>query len=92
MLKKAILSVLAVVCMVFAAGCACEHVWIDATYSAPKTCEICGKTEGEALVRTDFSCDAVFDSPANDKVVKYIESITPEGTAPTHSYDEKDRL
>lgn len=25
----------------------CEHKWIDATYSTPKTCEICGITEGE---------------------------------------------
>ena len=25
------------------------HAWTDATYTAPKTCSICGETEGEAL-------------------------------------------
>ena len=27
----------------------CEHDWVDATCSAPKTCTKCGETEGEAL-------------------------------------------
>jgi hypothetical protein len=27
----------------------CEHDWIDATCTTPKTCSLCGKTEGEAL-------------------------------------------
>ena len=27
---------------------ACEHTWTDATCSAPKTCSLCGATEGEA--------------------------------------------
>ncbi|MGN0999586.1 MAG: hypothetical protein ACI4PO_08550 [Faecousia sp.] len=27
-------------------GCGCEHEWKDATCDAPKTCEICGQTEG----------------------------------------------
>ena len=27
----------------------CPHAWIDATCTAPKTCELCGETEGEAL-------------------------------------------
>ena len=26
-----------------------EHTWVDATKKAPKTCSICGKTEGEKL-------------------------------------------
>lgn len=30
---------------------ALEHTWIDATYEAPKTCSVCGKTEGEPLVK-----------------------------------------
>lgn len=28
----------------------CEHVWIEATLAAPKTCEICGATEGTPLI------------------------------------------
>ena len=27
----------------------CEHVWNDATCTAPKTCALCGETEGHAL-------------------------------------------
>ena len=27
----------------------CDHNWLDATCTTPKTCSLCGKTEGEAL-------------------------------------------
>ncbi len=27
----------------------CEHVWLDANCTTPKTCSLCGETEGEAL-------------------------------------------
>jgi len=30
-------------------GEAIEHTWVDATYEAPKTCSVCGETEGEKL-------------------------------------------
>ena len=30
-------------------GCACQHEWADATCLAPKTCNLCQTTEGEAL-------------------------------------------
>ncbi len=40
------------------------HKWVDATYTAPKTCSVCGKTEGQPLVCTkhidanaDHKCD-----------------------------------
>lgn len=29
-------------------GC-CDHKWVDATCTEPKTCTVCGETEGEAL-------------------------------------------
>ena len=35
------------------------HTWTDATCSAPKTCAVCGATEGAALEHTyDNACDA----------------------------------
>ena len=39
---------------------ACEHQWDDATCTAPKTCSICGATEGEANGHswTDATCIA----------------------------------
>ena len=30
-------------------GCACQHEWADANCLAPKTCNLCQETEGEAL-------------------------------------------
>ncbi len=32
--------------------CGSTHTWLEATYEAPKTCSVCGKTEGEPLHRT----------------------------------------
>ena len=36
-----------------------SHTWTDATCTAPKTCSVCGETEGEALGHTwvDADCD-----------------------------------
>lgn len=31
----------------------CDHVWVDATCQAPKTCSVCGKTEGVAAGHSD---------------------------------------
>ena len=31
----------------------CAHVWLDATHYEPKTCSLCGVTEGEPL-QADF--------------------------------------
>ena len=28
----------------------CEHDWIGATCTAPKTCSLCGATDGEAII------------------------------------------
>ncbi len=30
-----------------AAETECDHEWVEATYAAPKTCKLCGETEGE---------------------------------------------
>lgn len=41
-------------------GCGCEHEWADATCLAPKTCNLCQETEGEALGHTwaEVTCAA----------------------------------
>ena len=31
----------------------CEHAWMDATCTAPKTCSECGETDGEKLAHTE---------------------------------------
>ena len=34
------------------AGCGCNHEWIEATCTEPKTCSVCGETEGAPLGHT----------------------------------------
>ena len=56
---------IALAALVLAAGIAfailyCDHVWMDATCTAPETCEKCGKTQGEVLPHNylDATCTA----------------------------------
>ena len=35
------------------------HQWIEATYDSPKTCEICGATEGETLEKPSIQIDDI---------------------------------
>ena len=47
-MKKLIaLMLVLAMCLTFAA-CGCKHEWYAATCDAPKTCSLCGETEGEA--------------------------------------------
>ncbi|MBQ5374826.1 MAG: hypothetical protein IIU51_09775, partial [Bacteroidaceae bacterium] len=41
-------------------GCGHQHIWLDATCSAPKTCADCGATEGTAIEHNwnDATCAA----------------------------------
>lgn len=58
-MKKIILLLL--ICgLLCLAGCGeCEHQWSEATCETPKTCTLCGATEGEALGHswTDADCE-----------------------------------
>ena len=49
MRKVHLLSSLLITAMFLAllAGCACQHEWVEANCSAPKTCKLCNETEGE---------------------------------------------
>ena len=61
---KKVLSLIAILCLALVcfAGCdifnqpiepTCEHEWADATCTAPKTCSLCGATDGEANGHTE---------------------------------------
>lgn len=60
-MKKRI-SVLLICVMLAAvlAGCGCDHEWTEANCYDPKTCALCGETEGEDLGHDylDASCEA----------------------------------
>ena len=46
------------------------HDWIDATYEAPKTCAVCGETDGDPLVKPEDSTDEPTDEPATEPVTE----------------------
>lgn len=58
MKKICLICALVMVLILPLSGCGCDHEWSDATCSAPKTCQLCGKTEGEPLPHTlqDATC------------------------------------
>lgn len=74
MRKNILLCALTMVLILLLAGCGCEHEWYTATCTAPKTCSLCGKTEGEPLPHTweDATCTA----PKTCSVCKVTEGET----------------
>ncbi|MBR2310048.1 MAG: hypothetical protein IKA47_05900 [Oscillospiraceae bacterium] len=60
MKKNMLLCTLVLVLILLLAGCGCEHEWFAASCAAPKTCSLCGETEGESLPHTwvDATCTA----------------------------------
>ena len=60
MKKTIILLLTLVLCIAVLPGCGCEHQWLNATCTAPKTCELCQEIEGDPLGHTwvEATCDA----------------------------------
>ena len=49
-MKRKILTMLLVLCLLLAiSACSCSHDWEEADCDDPKTCALCGETEGESL-------------------------------------------
>lgn len=44
-MKKYLLLLLALVCLLSLAGCGCEHQWLDATGGHGQVCDLCGQTQ-----------------------------------------------
>ncbi len=63
MKKIKVFSLLLVLVMLLSllAACECKHEWKDATCEKPKTCSLCGKTEGEKLAHK--WADATTEAP-----------------------------
>lgn len=59
-MKKVLILMLAIVCLLTFTGCCFHREWYAATCTAPKTCAECGETEGEALGHTweEATCTA----------------------------------
>ena len=48
-MKKVGILLLALACVLGLAGCICSHSWVEADCFTPKTCPLCGRTEGQAI-------------------------------------------
>ncbi len=48
-MRKIAIALLIVMMTSVLAGCGCDHKWQSATCEEPKTCKLCGETEGEPL-------------------------------------------
>lgn len=81
MKKRYILMLLSVLLCVLLAACSCQHEWADATCDSPKTCTLCGQTEGEALAHQWQ--DATCTTPKTCALCKQTE-----GEALGHTFDD----
>ncbi len=75
------LVVLCLILVLVLAGCGCEHEWKDPTCEAPKTCGLCGETEGAPLGHVWQA--ATCDKPKTCETCKATE-----GQALDHSWQE----
>ena len=74
MKKMRMLSVLLAVVMLLTllAGCTCKHEWKEANCGAPKTCTLCGETEGEKTTNHEWQ-DATTEAPKTCSVCGQTE-------------------
>ena len=49
-MKKMLLVMTALVCVLALAGCSCEHEWAEANCTAAKTCKLCKENGADVLV------------------------------------------
>ena len=81
MKKNVLICLLSMALVLLLAGCGCDHEWYAATCKAPKTCSLCGKTEGEALPHTwlDATCTTA-------KICTVCDTV--DGEALGHSWQD----
>lgn len=81
-MKKYLLTVVLLLAVVLVlAGCGCEHEWVDANCTNPKTCSLCQETEGAALGHTWAA--ATCTAPKTCEVCKATE-----GEAKGHTWED----
>lgn len=85
MKKKLLLCVLTLAMILLLAGCGCDHEWYAANCTTPKTCSLCGETQGEALGHTWKDADCL-----NPKVCTVCKAT--EGEALGHTWKDADCL
>jgi len=71
--KRMCLLLSAVLAAALLGGCGCKHEWQDGTCQAPKTCVLCGKTEGK--IRGHKYGNTACDAPEGCIVCGTLEGI-----------------
>ncbi len=81
MKKNVLICLLVMALLLLLSGCGCDHEWYAATCKAPKTCSLCGQTEGEALPHTwlDATCTTA-------KICTVCDTV--DGEALGHSWQD----
>ena len=69
----------------------CDHRWVDANYDDPKTCVICGETEGDKLTpvfeEMGYACDMVVGTAYEYKTTGHTDPTAPvTGTVTVTDY------
>ena len=81
MKAKIVITIIVLLCITLLAGCGCEHVFGEATCITPRTCSVCGKSDG---VLSDHTwTDATCLAPKTCTIC----GIT-EGTLAEHTWAE----
>ncbi len=55
----------------------CAHEWVEATCTEPKTCSLCGETEGEALGHTEGPtlCERCHENLTTWEIDEYVDEF-----------------
>ena len=85
MKKKIVFLAATIAWLILLSGCGCEHAWVEADCDAPRTCSLCGQTEGDVLEHS--WADADCESPKT-----CINCGETEGEALGHSWVDGDCL
>ncbi len=80
-MKKLFIAFLLVISVLVLAGCACEHVWVEANCTTPKTCSECGEIEGAPLGHSWLAATCAAPKTCENCGVT-------EGEALPHNYDD----
>lgn len=78
-MKKYLIFILIALCCLALAACGCEHSWAPATCEKPKTCTLCGDTEGAPAGHSWFA--ATCQKPKTCEICS-----TTEGAALGHNF------
>lgn len=73
-MKKIGVLLLVMACVIGCTGCICSHDWVEADCLNPKTCPLCGKTEGQAIGH--LWEDATCQDPQTCKICGLTEGST----------------